>query len=107
MGAGVGQVEQGDRDGLLSAGECQGPDAALQGRHPLLEDVGRGIHQPGIDPAHLLQGEQIGRVLGALEDVAGGLVDRHCPGAGRGVRLLSGVNRQRARGRAVGRVRRP
>ena len=94
--AGVGQVEQGDGDGLLAAGEGQGPDAAVQGGHPLLEDVGGGVHQPRVDPAHLLQGEQVGRVFGALEHVAGGLVDGHGPGAGGRVGLLPGVQCQRA-----------
>ena len=74
----------------------QGPDAAVQRGHPLLEDVGGGIHQPGVDPAEFLQGEQVGGVFGALEDVAGGLMDRHRPRAGRGVGHLPGVQGQRS-----------
>ena len=66
-------------------------DAAVQGRHPLLEHVGRGVHQPRVDPAQLLQGEQVGGVFGALEHVAGGLMDGHGPRAGRRVGRLPGV----------------
>ena len=103
--AGVGQIEQGHGDGLLSAGEGQGPDAAFQGRHPLLEHVGRGIHQPRVDPTQFLQGEQVGRVLRALEHVAGGLVDGHGPRAGGRVGLLPGVHRQRPQSQRPGIVR--
>ena len=106
MRAGVGQVQQGDGDRLLPAGDGQGPDAAFQGGHPLLEDVGRGVHQPRVDPAHLLQGEQVRRVFGALEHVAGGLMDRHRAGAGGRVGLLPGVQGQRAKAKGTGGVRR-
>ncbi len=105
MRTGVGQIQQGDGDRLLPAGEGQGPDAAFQRGHPLLEDVGRGVHQPRVDPAHLLQGKQVRRMLRALEHVARGLMDRHRAGTGRGVRLLSGVQCQRAKAKGTGGVR--
>ena len=42
-------------------------DAAFQRRHALLEDVGGGVHDAGIDVAELLQREQRGRMVGVLE----------------------------------------
>ena len=89
--AGMDQIQQRHGDGLLPAGKGQGPDAAVQGRHPLLEHVGRGIHQPGVDPAHFLQGEQVGGMFGALEHIAGRLMDGHRPRAGRRVGHLPGM----------------
>ena len=100
----VGQVQQGDGDRLLPAGEGQGPDAAFQGGHPLLEDVGRGVHQPRVDPAHLLQREQVRRMFRALENVARGLVDRHRTGTGGGVGLLPGMQCKRAKAKGTGGV---
>ena len=94
MLAAVDQVPKRHGDCLLAARHPQGADSAFQGGHPLFEHVGRGIHQPRVDPAHLLQGKQVGRVLRALETVAGRLVDGRCPGAGVRVGLLPGVQRQ-------------
>ncbi len=93
---GVGQVEQGHADGLLPAAEPQRAHPAFEGRQALLEHVGRGVHQPGVYPAHLLQGKEVGRVLRIAEAIAGGLVDGHGAGAGRGVGLLAGVQRERS-----------
>ena len=42
-----------------------------------------------------LQGEELGGVVGVLEDVRGRLIDRHRPRAGRRVGALAGVHRQR------------
>ena len=45
--------------------------------------------------AGALQVEERGRLLGVVEDVGGGLVDRHRARAGRRIRLLAGVQAQR------------
>ena len=91
MPAGVAEVQQGDGDRLLPAGKGQRPDAAFHRRQPLFQNVGRGIHQPGVDPAHLLQGEQIRGMFRAFEDIARRLMNRHRPRAGGRVGLLAGV----------------
>ena len=58
------------------------PARAVDGRQPLLQHVGGGVHEPRVDVAELPQGEQVGRVLGVAEHVAAGLVERHRPGQG-------------------------
>ncbi len=74
------------------------PAAGRQRAHPalqvcqaLLQHVAGGVHDAGVDVTHLLEGEEIGRVLRVAELVAGGLVDRHRPAARRGIGLLAGV----------------
>ena len=65
-------------------------DAALERGDALLEDVGRRVHDPGVDVPELLQREEARAVVGVVERVGRGLVDRD----GAGVR---------ARARAPGR----
>ena len=83
------------QDGLrlrrVPAARRQCADAAFEAGDALLQHVGRRIHDAGVDIAELFQGEQIGRVLRALELVAGGLIDRHRAAAGGRVGLLAGV----------------
>ena len=93
----------------------------LEQRHALLQHVGRGIHQPGVDVAQFLEGEQIRRVLGVAEHDrswcgrpaprATVVVGSGCVPAVQAEGLefhdnLSGVVRFRARGRCHNRVRR-
>ena len=49
---------------------------SLQRCKTLFKNIGRGIHQPGIDVAKLLKLEKIGGMFCALEGIGGGLVDR-------------------------------
>ena len=88
--------QQRQRDGRLARGDRQGARPTFDRRDPLLEDIRRRVHQSRVDIAELLQREQVGRVLRALEDVGRGLVDGHGPRAGRRVRHLSRVQCQRA-----------
>jgi hypothetical protein len=67
--------------------------AAFDGGDALLEDIGRRVHEARVDVPEFLQRKKIGGVLGALEHVGRGLVDRHGPGAGGGIGNLSGVQR--------------
>jgi len=71
--------KRGDRQrlGRLPGGCRQAGHAALQRRNPLLEDIGRRIHDAGVDVAELLQSKEAARVRAIVEDVAGRLVDRH------------------------------
>ena len=88
----LGQVEQRDGLGRLAAGHRQRRHAALQGRHPLLEDGLGGVHDAGVDVPQFLQPEQGGGVGGVPEGVAGGLVDGNGPGPGGGVGNSSGMD---------------
>src|SRR5690606_4442860 len=66
--------------------------AALQRRHALLRHVGGGVHDAGVNVARHLQIEQVGAMLGVVEGVGGGLVDRHSHGLGGRVRAVAGVD---------------
>jgi len=76
--------------GMPAAG-CQCADAAFEIGQALLQDIGGGVHDTGVDIAELGKGKQVGGVLGALELVAGGLIDRHGAAAGGRIRLLAGM----------------
>jgi hypothetical protein len=69
--------QQGVGDRRLARGHAQRAGAAFERGDPLLEDVGRGVHQARVDVAEFLQREQIRRVLRVLEHVGRRLVDRH------------------------------
>src|SRR5690606_6747305 len=82
------------REGLggLPRRQEQRGDAALERGDALLDDVLRRVHDPGVDVARLAEPEQRGGVLGAVEGVGGGLVDRQRPSVGRWIRGLAGVD---------------
>ena len=61
----------------MSGGRRQSRDAALERRHPLLKDIRRRIHQAGVDVAKLLEGKQLGSMLGVLELISRRLINRH------------------------------
>ena len=87
------QRHQGEGRGRLPRRRQQRPDTTLQGRDPLLDDVIGGVVQARVDRAQVAQGEAGGRLLGRLEDVGGGLVDRDGPGVGGlGHRIVPGLN---------------
>ena len=99
---GAGEVQ--DCEGLrgLARGQEQRRHPALECGDALLDDVGRRIHQPGVDVAGLGQPEQRGGVVGAVEGVGGGLVDRQRPGVGVSVGSLAGVDLLGLEGPVVG-----
>ena len=78
--AGAGEVEDRERLGRLAGGHAERGHAALERGDPLLEDVRRRVHDPGVDVPELLEPEQPRRVRGVVEDVARGRVDRARPG---------------------------
>ncbi|CDZ89285.1 hypothetical protein RHRU231_470133 [Rhodococcus ruber] len=80
--AGGGEVEDGVGLGGLAGGEEQGGDAALEGGDALFDRVLGGVHDAGVDVAGFGEAEQGGGVVGVVEGVAGGLVDRQGAGAG-------------------------
>jgi hypothetical protein len=100
--AGLGDVE--DRHQLrgLAARDEERADAALEAREPLLDGVLGGVHDPRVDVAEFLEGEQVRRVVGIAEDVRRRLVDGQRAGAGGGVGGLAGVDLSGLEGPAVG-----
>ena len=83
--AGVGEGGDGEGLGGLAGGGGEGGDSAFERGDALLEDVGGGVHDAGVDVAELLQGEEAGGVVGVVEDVGGGLVDGDGAGVGGGI----------------------
>ena len=66
-------------DGRRARGEAEAAERvrALEHGDALLKDVGGRVHQTGVDVAELSKGEELGRVVGGLEDKGRGAVDRH------------------------------
>ncbi|MNS80873.1 hypothetical protein D3C72_1145700 [compost metagenome] len=91
-GLGNGLDRIGDR--RLPRGQCQRADAPFQCRHALLQHVGGGVHDARIDVARYLQVEQVRSVLGVIECVGHGLVDRHRHRAGGRVGAVAAVHGQ-------------
>ena len=89
--AGLGQRGEGDELGGHARGRGHRTDAALEGGDALLERGDRGVADPRVDVAVLLQGEEVGGVVGVLEDEGRGLVDRDGAGAVLGVGGAAGV----------------
>ena len=90
--AGAGEVE--DREGLgrLAGRHAQCRHATLESGDALLEDIRGRVHDPGVDVAEFLKPEEAGGMIGVVEDVARGGVDRDCPGLRRGIDGLAGVD---------------
>ena len=87
--SGLGEIDDRVEDTAGARGHAQPAElrAPFEQGNPLLQHVGRRVHQPGVDVPQLLQGEQIRRVLGVLEDVGARAVNRHAARQGRGVGL--------------------
>ncbi len=80
----------GDRCHARGYGQCS--HAAFKRCDALFEHVGGGIHDARVDVARHLQVEQVGAVLGVIEGVGGGLVDRHRHRPGGRVRAVASVD---------------
>ena len=72
-------VQQGQRGRRLPGRHGQRAGAAFDRGDALLEHVGGRVHDARVDVPELLEGKQVGRVVGVLEDERGGLVDRAPP----------------------------
>jgi hypothetical protein len=80
-------VQDGEGRRRLTAGKQQGPGAALEGCEALLDDRLRGVLDARVDVAELGEREEVGRVVGVVEDVRRGLVDRRRTSLGHRVGL--------------------
>ena len=89
--AGLGDVEDRVGDGSLAGCDCDGADAAFEVGQALFEHARSRVHDPRVDVAGNCQREEIGRVLGVIEDVGGRLVDRDGARVGRRIWLLASV----------------
>ena len=61
------RVSDGEGFGGLAGGRGKTGDPAFERGHTLLEDVGGGIHDAGIDVAELLQRKEAAGVVGVLK----------------------------------------
>ena len=89
--AGLGDGLDGRRDRRHAGGQRQRRHAAFERRHALLEHVGGRVHDARVDVARDLQVEQVGTVLGVVEGVGRGLVERDGGGFGRRVGRIAGM----------------
>ena len=68
-------VQHGVGRGCLAARQQQCSGATLERRDALLGDVLRGVRDARVDRAQLGEREAVCRLLGAVEDERGGLMD--------------------------------
>ena len=73
---------------------------ALEHGHALLKDVRRRVLQARVDVAKLLEGKELCRVLGRLEDKGRGTVERHAARGG-AVGAVASVKAQRVERRIL------
>ena len=86
---------EGDELRRMAGGHRESRSTALEGCHPFLEySLGR-VHDAGIDVAESLQPEQRGGMVGIVENVAGGLIDRRGACTRCRIRLCAGMNGER------------
>ena len=88
MAAVLGQRLDGVVDGSCTGGNGQGGNAALESGNALFKDIFGGVGQAAVDVAGIAQAETVSGVLGVVENVGSGLVDRHGAGIGDRVSLL-------------------
>ena len=101
--AGVADVLHGEQRGRLARGERERGDAAFERGDALLEHRLGRVHDAGVDVAELLEREQVGRVLGRIELIGGGLIDRHRDRGGGRIGAIAGMQNDGFRILALGR----
>ena len=69
-----------------------GRGTAFERGHSSLEHTLGRVHDPGVDVAHLREGEEVRGVFGVVERERRRLVDRHGSGVGGPIGLLAGVD---------------
>ncbi len=86
----------------LTACHCKRGGAAFECGHALLEHVGRGIVDAGVDVAELLERKEFARVFGRVEEIRGGLINRNGARVRRRVAAMPAVNGERVKMRSWG-----
>ena len=77
-----------------AACRADGADAVFERREPLFQHRGRRIGNPRVDVAGALQIEQTGGVIGVVEHIGGGLIDRDGARARDRIGMLTGMHAQ-------------
>ena len=75
--SGPTDVQDGGGNGPHAGAETKPRDATFQCGEPLFQHIDRRIHDPRVDIAEFLEGEEPGGVVGVVEAVAARLIDRH------------------------------
>jgi hypothetical protein len=90
----AGGEERHQRDELRrhAAGNGERAGGPLERGHPLLEHGGGRVADPRVDVAVLLELKKLGRLVRAVEDVGGRLVNGHRARPGDGVGNVPGVD---------------
>ena len=91
----IGEIDEGEMQRGLTARHCQRTDATFQLSHTLFQHAGGRIGDPRVAIAFGLEIEQRGAVVGAVERIGCGLIDRHRNGVSGGFGLVAGVDSER------------
>ena len=92
VSAGVGEVDEGEMQRRLTGGDRERADAAFEFGDALFKNRRGRIRDPAVAIAFRLEVEQSGAVIGAVEGVGRGLVDRNRDGLGGWIGFVAGVN---------------
>ena len=93
--AGLHQIVEDEHLRGVAGGDGKGRGAALERGDAFLEHRLRRVHDARVDVAEGLQPEQRRGMVGVIEDIGGGLVDRRGARAGRRIRLGAGMDGER------------
>jgi len=91
----LADVERGIVERRLPAAHAQRVHAALQGRHAPLQHRGRRIADPAVAKTVDLEIEEGGAVIGAVERIGDGLIDRDRHRLRRRIDFVAAVNGDR------------
>ena len=89
--SGLSEVDDGVKDGAGARGDAEAGSPTIKGGDALLEHVGGGVHQAGVDVAEFAESEEVGGVLGIIKDEGAGLVEGNGACVGGGFRLVAGM----------------
>src|SRR5580700_3249266 len=87
----IGEVDDREMQRRLAGRDRERPDAALELRYAPLEHRARRIADPAIAEALDLEIEERRPMVGAVEFIGDGLIDRHRDGFGRGLGLIAAM----------------
>ena len=90
--AAVGERQEGVGERGLAGGDGERARAAFEQRDALLEDLGRRIGDAAVAEAFGFEIEQRGAMIGAVELIGDGLVDRRRDRLGRRIAIETAVN---------------
>ncbi len=91
----IGDIDESEMQRGLAGRDRKRADAAFELADAILEHSGRGVGDAAIAETFALEIEQSGAMIGAVEGVGDGLVDRDGDGLGRGIGLVARVNSDR------------